>query len=294
VELARPLLWFFSLACSLTTDFAGLTGGANDTHGDGGADAADATSPLPDAATPDAAADAPDRGDGSADGGADALGNDAGEAGPCAAAHFFCDDFDDGGLGARWDTVRVDPESVLELATDASVSAPRSLHVKIPVTSAPLTAALDLDRPVVPAHRAVTLRFALKMDTYGHPTAQVFLIHVRTTTKDDYELAYITEEIGAIITEYGTFADGGGVFNQYQFPSTPLAQWSQVEMSFTFVAAGSPNLVVKYDGNLVLSQKLGAPNAPIEDVSMTAGIDTFTATDPFAFHIDDVTLDLTE
>ncbi len=52
---------------------------------------------------------------------------DGGDGGLCSVAHTFCDDFDEGGVGARWDLLQ--PYGGTLAYTDAAVSPPNALEV---------------------------------------------------------------------------------------------------------------------------------------------------------------------
>ena len=69
----------------------------------------------------------------SADGSAPADG-DAAQAppSPCASAHVFCDDFDDGGLdlASRWNDITAD-KGTLALSSERAVTAPRALRTRV-------------------------------------------------------------------------------------------------------------------------------------------------------------------
>jgi hypothetical protein len=128
-------------ACSLLVDTSGLAGDA----ADGGAeaslvDALDGGGAQPDATAGDAA---------------------EGNRPPCTAT--FCDDFDDGGLEARWGAEEIATGGVLVLDSADSTSAPNALHARLtnPTPSGDYRYAVL--RRTLPVGRAITCEFDVKV-----------------------------------------------------------------------------------------------------------------------------------
>jgi hypothetical protein len=118
-------------ACSLVVDTDGLSGGG-----------------------PDASAeDAPVPGDASAD------ATPAPDAGRCDAD--FCDDFDEGVLGARWSRV-VAQRGTIAFDTTSFRSAPRSFRATTQADAGEATAYLAYDLPSVP--KAIECSFSLRVN----------------------------------------------------------------------------------------------------------------------------------
>ncbi|HEY1954001.1 MAG TPA: hypothetical protein VGH28_00265 [Polyangiaceae bacterium] len=102
VRVAAGLICIGFAACFFP-DLGALSG--NDAGPDGASDATANDAAVNDAAMNDASADA----------------------GPCAAQHVFCDDFDDGPLGAKWDSPYLTDGGALGLTTVHAVTAPSAL-----------------------------------------------------------------------------------------------------------------------------------------------------------------------
>jgi hypothetical protein len=158
------------------------------------ADAGSVSPPSPTDAGAEAAADA--------GGGGDASAGDAGDAGDDATAtslctgHLFCDDFDTGALGAKWES-GPDTQGVgtIDLDLTQAVSKPRGIRTRIPAgndtSRAYLTQRIPLDDRGVRVEVSVGIEAGGTTENYaiisvvfepsgGNQTANVFVDHAST------------------------------------------------------------------------------------------------------------------
>lgn len=224
---------FAAAACSALVDTSGLSGGPADA-------ALEASSPgdaAPDVVDVPDAADAAD----AADGG-----------GICDAS--FCDDFDDGPLGARWTSMDIGTSGVLSLATPA-VSAPNSLRAVLLDALTDDDAYAFVDKDLGPG-KAVRCEFSVFLTTRPTDNNHTDLFRIRASGADvkDYQLWFGVTNIDATFREDVFFPDGGCDCPRQDVgpDSFPDARWVRVTVESNFKTA-----TVRYDGTVVASGSLG-------------------------------------
>jgi hypothetical protein len=162
----------------------------------------------------------------------------------------FCDDFDDGGLGARWTSKAVDNGGVLELGTPAR-STPNALRARFTTTTtAPGDRNALLERDLGAGTR---LRCDFWMFVESPPTDGTFvdIFRVRTTAPgvDEYNLFFgVNGGPGASFREDLFLTDGGCPCPRREAspPTFPLSRWVEVTVETDFATAS-----LAYDGHVV-------------------------------------------
>jgi len=186
------------------------------------------------------------------EGGADAGLDGAADARVCDAG--FCDDFDEGPLGARWS--EVDTSGGTASFGTPSLSPPNALRIVI--TDAAVSRAQVLLQKELGI--ATKLRCAFGVYVVARPTnAFVDLFRVRTSGSGivDYHVG-----LGVSAGEGGTFREdvfypegGCGCPRATQNPATfPTQRWVRVAVDMDFIAA---NATLSYDGAVVLNAPFG-------------------------------------
>jgi hypothetical protein len=227
--------------CSLLVDQSGLTGGASDdasTESDG---ATPADAPGIDAYAP---SDAPIQ-----DGAGNGEGGDAGSLGCAAAGHDFCDDFDNGALGATWTrfltqggTMTLDP---------VALSPPFSLFLA--GADAGGYSDLQLFKDFV-GTLGIRCSFDLRVDAYD---SNVDLLHVDFKSKSGaYWVRLVVS--GGDLNEYGQLPDGGTrVQHNYAVNQPSVGAWSRVELNIQL--AGDAGTVTLTVGGVPVTENLSPP-----------------------------------
>ena len=267
---------FALAACSLLTDFSGLSGGP--ASSDAAADA-----PLADA-RPDS--DSSSDSDSGADSAADSDSDSAPDSAPlpfCAShpGHAECLDFDDGALPQGW-ILDVTQGSVV-VATDRALSPPDSLTSTLPRRAAEKTAA-QLRKKVASTfrHTVVELDFYVEPADWqsGDINAGVLEISFFTSMVN----AGVAVSIGQSYVTVG--APGGAIPGNTPIP---FGQW--VHAKFDLDPAGT------FTGTIGALPPFTQQFAPISggmsaETQVRLGVDGYNAPAPqFVVHYDDVTLD---
>jgi hypothetical protein len=176
---------------------------------------------------------------------------DAEAAAPRCAPDEFCDDFDDGGLGARWTTI-VEEGGTVSLDTTRSVSAPRSLNVVTPSGIDDVFRRAYLFRTVAQPS-PIRCTFMMRVNAaYATSVRFIDFFFFRASGPQipRYELRWGTRGTASAIREDVFFSDGGcGCPRKEQImPSLPVGQWIRVTLELSFSSA-----TVSYDGGVVYS-----------------------------------------
>jgi len=235
--IAAMVSTFYAVGCSLLVDTEGLGG-----------------SP-----TPDASGDATGDRTAQAESGADTSAPiDAGKT--CEAT--FCDDFDEGGIGARWTSKDIQNGGLLDLGTPA-VSAPNALRTRFATSTAMTDRVALLERDL---GMGTHLRCDFSMFLETRPsTSFVDLFRIRTTAPgvNEYNLFFgVNASTGATFREDLYLTDGGcGCPRKEANPPTLLAsRWVRVSVETDFATAS-----LAYDGVVVSAGSFGgfAPGSNI-------------------------------
>jgi hypothetical protein len=219
----------YAVACSLLVDTAGLGGES----------------------APDSSIDASSDGTTLAESAADANIVDAGTT--CEAT--FCDDFDEGGLGAKWTSKEVTNGGLLELGGPAR-SAPNALRTHFSITSGPSDRIAILERDLGAGSH---LRCDVSIFVESPPSSSfIDVLRIRTTAPDvtDYNLLFgLNPAGGATFREDIYFGDGGCGCPRKDSkpPPLPLAQWVRLSIETDFT-----NASLAYDGQVVSAAPFAA------------------------------------
>jgi hypothetical protein len=279
VSFARRTLLVAALGiaaggCSLLIDLSDTTGG------EGGAAAPDAGANVEASDAPDAARPAYPPGSWCATN---------------APALFFCDDFDDGPLGARWTGTTLQVSGAATLSTTNRSSPPNGFDIQCPALT-PSTFLLEVLTESIPAASKVTLAF--DFDPIAFPAdGQGGTLYLATFTQGPgtprnaiqfragTALADLQEQV---ITASGSIQSGTGMWESATFVQP--GAWTRVEMTVDFTTSPS-TAALRLAGRTVATGKLDASWARAPGTFYLG--DWFIPTEP-AFHVayDNVTIDV--
>ena len=217
------------------------------------------TSGLSGSAAEDAASDraVPNEG-GALDAGAEATSSsDAGRT--CDAT--FCDDFDDGPLGAKWTKTTLAGGGTLELATPAR-SLPNALRAQFHGVSSPQDRYAMLEQDLG-LGKSVRCDFSIYVASRPNMDLDdVFRIRTRGPGVGDFLLYFAVSTGGGSLADDIAYPDGGCACPQKYVPFTqlPVSSWAHVTVETNFSTA-----TVTVDGTMVVSDTFGpiVPNEPI-------------------------------
>jgi hypothetical protein len=237
--------------CSLIVDTSGLVGVAGDDAASdraapneaGAVDAADASD---DAASPSDAART------------------------CDAT--FCDDFDDGPLGATWTKTNLAGGGTLDLATPAQ-SLPNALRARFYGVSSPDDRYAMLEKDLGMG-KAVRCDFAMQVTKRPNKDIDdVFRIRTRGPGLNDYLLWFVVSTAGGALADDIAYPDGGCACPQRYdaFPNLPQGTWVHVTVETDFSRA-----TVKIDGQTVVDDTFG-PLVPTEPIVVGLGGRAFSS-----------------
>ncbi len=226
--------------CSLLVDTSGLTSATTE---DGAADRASATDGGADVSSLDAATDAL-----AADGGI-----------VCDAT--FCDDFDDGPVGAKWSRAIVNKGSI-DLATKYT-SAPSALRARFFGSDSTDDRYAMLERDLGTGTR---VRCDFSMSVTARADRDVndpFRIRTTAPGVSDYLLYLVLPAAGGIaLADDIQYSDGGCACPQRltSFDSFPIGAWRRITIETDFTTA-----TLSVDGAVVVTNTFGpiVPNGPI-------------------------------
>ena len=277
--------------CSLLIDLSDTTGGSSDAA----PDASDAR----DAASSDAADSASsDAGNANRDAGVEA---DAPVHSPgtwCATSApslWFCDDFDDGALGARWTGATLQVAGAATLSTTNRSSAPNGFDVACPALT-PSTFLTEALTESIPAAAKVTVAFdfdplAFPADGHGGTLYLATLTQGPGTPRNAIQFRAGTTLVDLqeqVILASGAIKSGTGMWASSTL--IPTGGWTRVEMAVDF-AATPVTATLRLGGQTVATASL--------DASWTRAATTFYLGDWYiagtpAFHVayDNVTIDV--
>lgn len=157
-----------------------------------------------DATGPDAPPDAPSSDAPSADA--------AGDAGPCSGQHVFCDDFDDGPLGANWDSKYLTDGGALGLTTVHATSTPNALAATVAQTGPGIEGEAELQKNLPAAdHTRVQADVTIAAGTSQNELDFIALLPKPPPPGFDYaDLNLQLSKSTGYLEEYVHGADGGG------------------------------------------------------------------------------------
>jgi hypothetical protein len=156
-------------------------------------------------------------------------------ASPCSSQHVFCDDFDDGGLGATWDD-KYETVGPLSLSTAFAVSQPRSLFASAPGTASGDESALGKKLPVA-NHTHVELDVYVTSPTNVTNTEVDLVDLILTplplgTAQANFNLQRY--EFTSQIEQYVLLSDGGSPGDIVPFNES-FSSWRHVTLDVDFV-----------------------------------------------------------
>jgi hypothetical protein len=184
----------------------------------------------------------------------------------CATPHTFCDDFDDGGLGARWDLQR-NVQGSLGLDTTVFVSPSRSLRVVADPSDASGPAYdVVLRKNFSGAFSGIHCEFDVMTDSATPPqTGSGFGINV-SGSGTNYFMVWNVDQ-ARLYEEH----DPANTFHPITLPKA--GQWTRIAVDLAVgTDAGPGQLTLWYDGKQVASfPSLGQPS-DISGVSFDLGL----------------------
>jgi hypothetical protein len=271
VRVARPIFVSATLAagaaCSLFTDFSGLD------DPPAGVDAAADTDVTSNDATSEnvTAIDASTDVDG-------AVGCPSGS---------FCDDFNEGMLGAKWNDLTVEGTGVVAFDEKDFQSAPRSLRTTVDGSPNTTTRTAYLRRNNLTLAKKARCTFDVRVNGTGEADYHVDFFQFKAAGPQiqNYSLRlYLLDDESAMREDF-VLSDGGCLCpKQYQvFNAIPRNKWTKVVVETDFNEA-----TVYYDGALVFKKPFGGFTP--STLGVVVGIQTYSR---FAWDVqyDDVRCD---
>jgi hypothetical protein len=201
--LGGVLVVAFLEACSLLVDLDAL-GGADAAGGEGGSDA-----------------------------GGDVGGDASGDAGVSCVAPDFCDDFDQGALGAKWTNASV-AGGQIALDTTAPVSPPNAFLATLDPSDggSDRTALLVED---FPAATEIDCTFEVNVRQEGDARMRFFSIFVTNPEFAAYEMnVWIDPASTPSFEEWFIAVDGGQAVNSHPLPAFSTGSWTKVEVDVVY------------------------------------------------------------
>lgn len=153
---------------------------------------------------------------------------------PCAdAGHLFCDDFDDGPLGARW-VFQEATGGPLSLDTAAFVSPPKSFRVEL-MPSAGVKSSLLHQDINIPGKTHAVLEFDLRVDRVGTQTYKEIdygaLAFAPPPPNMKSQGLAIVDTPGSIRFQYYRERSGGGYDYDNKPLALPIGTWAHVVLA---------------------------------------------------------------
>ena len=206
-----------------------------------------------------------------------------------APVPIFCDDFDRGELGARWDFFLKSPPGTATLDATRARSAPNALAVATRKVLAAEFGSILLRKTVGGSPARARLGFDLFADaTQPSGTLAVATLDLAA---DHLLTLYLRDENaggpGAALVEV---PPGGGPAARYALAVTPaVGQWTRVELD---VDAAGGRATLRFDGATILDG-VALTKAPTDRPTLRVGVLTSGPADTYQFGFDNVTLDVT-
>lgn len=160
----------------------------------------------------------------------------------------FCDDFDDGALGATWTSTTLTKSGVLELGATAH-SAPNALRARFETSTPQGDRDAFLEKDL---GRGTRLRCDFFVFVEVPPESDfVDIVRVRTTAAGvaDYNLLFGVSPVGGATFREDLFLTDGGCGcprKEASPPAVPLSRWVAVTLETDFATAS-----LSYDGRVV-------------------------------------------
>jgi hypothetical protein len=272
VTRVLPAAFVFLAACSLFVDTSGLDDGSGATT-DGGRDA-------PSEATSDATP-----GSDSGRGGDDAPSEGASDAGadartPCPDGGF-CDDFDNGPLGARWSNENQD-RGTISLVADA-VTPPSSFRTDITVAN--FAGSTSLVKTISPGPRKVRCELDVKLLSGAPSAGEVDLIDFIMRTAGNHHVYFAAFDGTFAVAEFAPGQDGGADLDRVSnVPPLPTGKWVHVVFETDGQSAS-----VSYDGAVKGTLgSLSTPNASGRDLAFGVTFASAAVNTALSVQMDDV------
>jgi hypothetical protein len=204
-----------------------------------------------------------------------------------ASGAAFCDDFDDGKLGAAWDFVPPTPPGIASLDVATFLSAPASLGVVTETLGAAELGSLFLRKTVKGTASRAVLGFDFFADdaqpdgTLAIATLDLAIDHLLTLyLRDDDPLGP-----GAALTEAAPGATATVRNPLAKVP--PPGTWTRIELD---VDAAMGRAIVRVGGAVALTTQIA--KAAALDPTIRIGALVSGPAAPYSLRFDDVTLDL--
>ena len=206
-----------------------------------------------------------------------------------APVPVFCDDFDRGELGARWDFFLKSPPGTATLDVARARSAPNALAVATRKVLAAEFGSILLRKMVGGSPTRARLGFDLFADatqpsgTLAVATLDLAADHLLTLyLRDDN-----ADGPGAALVEV---PPGGAPSVRYVLPVTPaVARWTRIDLD---VDAAGGRATLRFDGATILDG-VALARAATDKPTLRVGVLTSGPADTYQFGFDNVTLDVT-
>lgn len=211
---------------------------------------------------------------------------------PCASAHLFCDDFDEGNdnPSTRWDDITSGAGPIAVIASD-SVSAPRSLRVSL--TSGSGSRMTTIEKRVATTRADITVGFDFRVAT---PSSQDFgaisfatiaLVPAPAGETEHGVTLYQYGDSQPQVAYYRDTREGRTDTKSDLDPNVAFGRWQRV--TFEISGGAAPKVSVRVDGSFAGAVEI-APVA-LTGVDIRLGLDTAEARTTTTVHYDNVTVD---
>jgi hypothetical protein len=217
---------------------------------------------------------------------------------PCVAPHTFCDDFDQGALGARWSSETSDA-GYLSLDPSTWVSPPNSLLAFVgPNRQANITV-VGLSKIFAGSARGAHCEWDLMVDALSSTEeVEVFNFAIASATGDfaGYNLSvHLRSDLTKFIEFFGPGDGGAPGGSVHELASLPTRTWSHVVVDLSF-PGGSTSA-----GSAAISLNFAPPTQlpltpPLANLSQTLAMGVsgaYSGTQVWTVHDDNVFCDLT-
>jgi hypothetical protein len=184
------------------------------------------------------------------DAGTDSPGPDGGDGGKCSPP-AFCDDFDQGALGARWSGVQTSSFAALSLSNDA-VSPPNAFSAVISAGS-PASDRVAMLTEQFPTIKSLDCTFEMQiLQTSTTERINFFSVYVNNPSFSGYQFnVFINPDGTSLLEEWAVYPDGGSFITGQPFGKLAQKTWLHMEVIVDYTASarvfadGSPLAAIK-------------------------------------------------
>ncbi len=205
---------------------------------------------------------------------------------------LICADFDGPSLDAGWTTTVLSGGGTLALESNDVQSQPNALVAKIPSSTTPTSAMLQLDPVGAPAAFAGALRLQVKVPAcfQGNDMLSIASLQFFTSNAVTYQIDLQVGINGTVMVRAQNFAEAGVAMQTFGANQLlPLNVWTDMELDLT--TSGTPHANLVQAGQVVLGTDLLPGNAPGTPRFMLGAQADKLAGSTCAMQFDNVTLD---